>query len=195
MEFVFLPSDKLNKSNPDYDMEDFWYGFKNLIKNYYKDIKDDNNILFSININFISEILNTLQKEQKYEVIYNKIYLYIISFCKALINQYETTTVSNKSYFFSWIKRYNKIPNVKKIEYNESYNKNKLFDNISEEELFYIKLKFIAAYGNEVGDSISFLLPAGRGEGRCCRRSSFGRPLCVYCRLLLRQFQSTFFWC
>lgn len=148
MEFVSLPSDKLNKSNPDYDMEDFWYGFKNLIKNYYKDIKDDNNILFSININFISEILNTLQKEQKYEVIYNKIYLYIISFCKALINQYETTTVSNKSYFFSWIKRYNKIPNVKKIEYNESYNKNKLFDNISEEELFYIKLKFIEIFND-----------------------------------------------
>jgi len=148
MEFVYLPSHKLNKNNPDYHMEDFWYGFKNLIINYYNNLLDENNILFSISIIFMSEILNSLQKEEKYDDIYEKVYLYVISFCKALIKQYETTTVNNKSYFFTWIKRYNKIQNVKKIEYNEPYNKNKLFDDISEEDLFYIKLKFIEIYND-----------------------------------------------
>ena len=148
MEFVYLPSHKINKNNPDYDMEDFWYGFKNLIINYYNKLLDENNVLFSISIIFMSEILNCLQKEEKYEDIYEKVYLYVISFCKALIKQYETTIVNNKSYFFTWIKRYNKIQNVKKIEYNEPYNKNKLFDDLSEEDIFYIKLKFIEIYND-----------------------------------------------
>jgi len=147
MEFINLADKTIDKNNPDYDLETFWYGLKSLIKNYYNNITDDHDIKYTFSIELLSNKLNKLQKENKYEEIYDNIYLFFIKFLKNYINKYEdefnNPNTSTQNYIFTWIKRFNKIKGNKKIELYFEYDKNKYFSNVTADELFYIKLKFI----------------------------------------------------
>jgi hypothetical protein len=140
MEFVNIPNYALNVTNPDYDMEFFWYGFKNLIKNYFHTIQD-NDYIFSKKIDEFSENLNLLQKDKKYSEIYENVY----NFIKRIINSiFKDLNFSNPRaimYLVSWIKRYNKIKDSIKIELLDTYNKNKTLNDLSEDEVILIKLK------------------------------------------------------
>lgn len=133
----------INPNNPDCEMEKFWYGFKNLIFNYYDTLTDDENIKFSSNINDFSKKLNELQEEKKYDEIYDEIYNYLKKFINSLIKKYELTSRQNNKYFFSWLKRYNKIPNINKLESKQVYNKNLKFMDVSEDEIILLKLKIL----------------------------------------------------
>ena len=143
MEFINLCEKVIDKNNPDYDMELFWYGLKNLIKNYYSNMTDKDDIKFSFSADLISNKLNKLQKEEKYEEIYDNIYIFFKSFLKRFIIPFELNEIQNTSYIFTWLKRFNKIKGDKKIELVHNYNKDKYFSQVSEEEIFIIKLKYI----------------------------------------------------
>lgn len=144
MVFTNIPPELIDKNtNPDYEMEFFWYGIKSLIKNYYHYLVDDNNIKYSILIDDISSELNELQKSKKYDEIYKKIFDFLLNFLKSLIIVYINFETIKNNYIFSWIKRYNKIPNCIKLEIDNKYNKSYLFTEIKETDLIIIKLRII----------------------------------------------------
>lgn len=140
MEFVNIPHEKLNVNNPDYDMEFFWYGFKNLIKNYYQNV-EDNGYIFSKEIDNFSELLNVLQKEKKYSEIYNNIYMFLKKFLKASFKTLVNYSNGVSCYLFTWLKRYHKIKEAVKLELPNQYNKKQFLDKISEDEIILIKIK------------------------------------------------------
>ena len=140
MEFVNIPHEKLNINNPDYDMEFFWYGFKNLIKNYYQNVEDEGYV-FSKEINNFSESLNVLQKEKKYSEIYNNVYVFLKKFLKAVFKTLVNYSNGVICYLFTWLKRYNKIKEAIKLELLNQYNKKAFLENISEDEIILIKIK------------------------------------------------------
>ena len=143
MEFINLCDKVIDKNNPDYDMELFWYGLKNLIRNYYSYTIDENNIKYSFNAELLSNNLNKLQKEGKYEEIYDNIHNFFKGFLKRFIIPYELNEIQNTSYIFTWLKRFNKIKGDKKIELVHQYNKDRYFSKASEDEIFIIKLRYI----------------------------------------------------
>lgn len=143
MEFISLCEKIIDKNNKDYDMELFWYGLKNLIKNYYSHVVDENDIKFSFSAELLSNKLNRLQKEEKYEEIYDNIHIFFKRFLVKFLIPYELNEIQNTSYIFTWLKRYNKIKGDKKIELVHQYNKDRYFSKASEEEIFIIKLRYI----------------------------------------------------
>ena len=135
MEFINLCEKIIDKNNKDYDMELFWYGLKNLIKNYYSNMIDENKIKFSFNADLLSNKLNKLQKEEKFDEIYDNIHIFFKAFLKRFIIPHELNEIQNTSYIFSWLKRYNKIKGDKKIELVHNYNKDKYFSKASDDEI------------------------------------------------------------
>lgn len=131
---------QLDKNNPDYEMELFWYGFKNLINNYYFNLKDDQNQLYTDSIKILSNELNNLQILKNYDIIYDEIYKYFKKFIISIIKIYVNYNDKNNSYLFSWIKRYNKIPGSIKIETGCT---NKNVSEISEMDIIILKLKIM----------------------------------------------------
>ena len=104
--------------NPDFEIEEFWYGFKQSMINYYQYIYKKEKI---IEIKEWSKNLNILQSEKRYEDIEINIQKYIINYAFDLIKNkaeyYPNILLSN-------IKRWNKISNkynFNNIE-NEKYN-------------------------------------------------------------------------
>lgn len=104
--------------NPDFEIEEFWYGFKQSMINYYQYIYKKEKIT---EIKEWSKNLNILQSEKRYEDIEINIQKYIINYAFDLIKNnaeyYPNILLSN-------IKRWNKISNkynFNNIE-NESYN-------------------------------------------------------------------------
>jgi len=143
MQFINLSEVIIDKNNKDYDMELFWYGLKNLIKNYYSYMTDIDGIKFSFSVDLLSNKLNKLQKEENYEEIYDNIHIFFKNFLIRFIIPYELNEIQNTSYIFTWLKRYNKIKGNKKIELVHEYNKDKYFSKASEDEIFIIKLRYI----------------------------------------------------
>jgi hypothetical protein len=151
MEFANIPHDKLSKSNPDYDMELFWYGFKNLIKNYYPTI-EQNGYVFSKEIDPFSETLNDLQKEDKYDEINQNIFIFIKKFLTASFDKLFLYSPCTISYLFTWLKRYNKIKESIKLELPNNYNKRKNLEKLSEDEIILIKLKIFEVCKDKLYD-------------------------------------------
>jgi hypothetical protein len=116
----FINPNITNKNNQDYDIELWWYGFKNLINNYF------NNILTYKNLNEFSNKLNNLQSEEKYLDIYTNIYEFVLNFLEEII--VNTYPKYNYELILTWLKRYNDIDYVKKIELPTKYTNKKLSD-------------------------------------------------------------------
>ena len=142
MEFVNIPTEKtLNKSNQDYDIELWWYGFKNLLTNYFSFI-EINNMSINKSINDLSEELNNLQKEKKYLDIYTKIYDFVILFFTNFVNNKSPITKYNYELLITWLKRYNTIDYIKKIIIPTTYTGKSLKEIPERENIilkFYIK--------------------------------------------------------
>ena len=153
MSFIEIPHDKLlNIHNEDYEIEMFWYGFKNLITNYYNNIKDNDGINFIDKLEDLSFELNKLQLAKNYNEIYNKIFLFLKSFIEKLILSYQNNLIYTNTYLFSWLKRYNKIKNVIKLETPIKYNKYKKLENLEEDEKMLLKLKILELSLTKIGD-------------------------------------------
>ncbi len=152
MVFTDIPYDKLSEKNPDYEMEVFWYGFKSLIRNYHEYIMDDDNIRFIDKIDNLSKELNHLQVEHKFEEIYEKVYLFLKSFIKVIVSSYQKYKLYSNTHLFTWLKRYNKIKDAKKLETNLKYDKNKRLNKLSEDEIILLKLKILETSLTKKGD-------------------------------------------
>jgi len=101
--------------NVDYDIEQFWFGFKASMKNFYK------SQLINRPINNWSNHLNALQAEKKYEEIEHCITKYISLYALDLM---RIDSGYNIGILNTNIKRWDKISNkYKMFSSRESYNK------------------------------------------------------------------------
>ena len=92
----------LNKNDPDYEIEQFWYGFKQSMINFYCIIKKSDSHIVSW-----SATLNRYKAEKNYIQIENCIREYMTHYAFDLI-QYSTST-HNDDILITNIKRWNRI--------------------------------------------------------------------------------------
>ena len=122
MNFNDVPIDKLiNTSNQDYDIEVWWYGFKQLITNYFSVIN------INIQLTNLSNSLNQLQIDKNYCKIYNDIYNFIILF----LDKVSINKILNKHtchLIITWLKRYNQIKDINIISLNNNYTSKSISD-------------------------------------------------------------------
>jgi hypothetical protein len=122
MNFNDVPIDKLiNTSNQDYDIEVWWYGFKQLITNYFSVIN------INIQLTNLSNNLNQLQIDKNYCKIYNDIYNFIILF----LDKVSINRILNKHtchLIITWLKRYNQIKDINIISLNNNYTSKSISD-------------------------------------------------------------------
>jgi hypothetical protein len=100
----YLEQMELNKNDPDYQIEDFWYGFKNSMKNFYK-----NNELKEHKIQSWSNKLNEYKKEKNYYLIEEQIKEYIIIYALDIMKYDKINNCIYSSILATNIKRWNKL--------------------------------------------------------------------------------------
>ena len=133
----YLNYPELDKNNKDYHIEFFWYGFKNLLINYFKKLN-----LNSI-ITYTSIELNKLQKDNNFNEIYQKIYSFIEIVINIIVEDFNKYSIfHDNGYIFTWIKRYNKIDNTIKFELSNLYTNIPIKD-ISSKDSLLIKFEII----------------------------------------------------
>lgn len=151
MDFGTTPKN-LNKTNQDYDIEVWWYGWKNLLMNYYSNLKL-NNMDIKDYVNGISDKLNELQNNKQYLEIYTKIYECIILFIETINNTNTLVNHYNFNLIITWLKRYNNIDYIKKINLINSYT-GKTITELSQDMKTIIKF-YVKYYLFEYGDMLS----------------------------------------
>lgn len=109
---------KLNPSDPDYYIEEFWYSFKYSIISFYSIIKKD-----YTHINMWSNNLNKLKSEKKYQQIEDSIRNYMSEFAKDLFKYSAPETLYNDKIFLTNINRWNKISKQFNFENSPEYSK------------------------------------------------------------------------
>ncbi len=149
MEFNLIPdkANQLNKNNEDYDIELLWYGFKNLIKNYFNYLLIDNKNIIDYT-NEISKSLNSYQENKQFLDIYVDIYNYLIKFMESYISSFKNTVYNHYDVYKynlveTWISRYNKIDYIKKIELPASYSQFRKLSNIKKDHKIYLKFMIL----------------------------------------------------
>jgi hypothetical protein len=95
---------QLNKNDPDYEIELFWYGFKQAMINFYKSV--DKPCRF---VEDWSSILNKFKLEKNYKEIESKIRDYITMYSFHLIKYSKSPSYHNDSILMTNIKRWNRI--------------------------------------------------------------------------------------
>ena len=116
--------DTLNKDDPDYRLEEFWFTFKTSMYNFYSQ-----NRMSSTIIKTWSQHLNQLKNDKNYSEIQIKIKEYMLHYALDLLNNTYLLSNSKIDYklssydddiFITNVKRWNKI--CKLIIFNESNN-------------------------------------------------------------------------
>lgn len=102
----YLEQHELNKNDPDYQIENFWYGFKNSMKNFYK-----SNGLKMRNIQMWSDKLNEYKKEKNYSLIEQSIKEYITIYAVDIMKLDKLNDCFHSSILAINIKRWNKMSN------------------------------------------------------------------------------------
>jgi hypothetical protein len=108
--------DKLNKNDPDYHIEYFWYGFKNSMINFYSFINHDYS-----HILLWSQNLNNFKKDKKYSDIELSIREYISQFSLVLLK--HSNTMYHDDIFLTNVNRWNKISSHFNFEKSDKYTK------------------------------------------------------------------------
>lgn len=138
MDFSKINPDKIiHKDNQDYNLELWWYGFKNLVANLFRTNKNliDYTKLFS-------NKLNEYQEKKKYQEIYYDIHDYILIILKLFYTTAKNTQLHEANLIITWIKRYNYIEYVPKIKLPDNYTGIKIEELNDKESIilkFYIK--------------------------------------------------------
>ena len=109
----------ININDPDYEIELFWYSFKESMNNFYNSINKDNRYTISE----WSTNLNLLKKNQKYNDIENNIKNYIAIYALDLIKYSEL--FYHDSIFVANIRRWNKISDKYKFNTNSNTDNDK----------------------------------------------------------------------
>lgn len=149
MEFDTTPKN-LNKTNQDYDIEMWWYGWKNLLVNYFLNLKIGDYDNTRDYVENISKKLNDLQNNKQYLDIYTNIYECIILFIETLINTNTLVNHYNFNLIITWLKRYNNIDYIKKVNLVNIYT-NKNITEISQDNKIIISF-YVKYYLFEYGD-------------------------------------------
>lgn len=112
----YLEQAKLNKEDPDYQIEDFWYGLKNSMTNFNKKcgLKDRN-------INLWSDKLNKYKENKNYSLIEESIKEYITLYAIDVMENEEFDECFHSSILLTNIKRWNKISNKFHFGNSEKY--------------------------------------------------------------------------
>jgi hypothetical protein len=108
--------DILNKSDPDFVIEEFWYGFKNSMINFYTTAH-----IPSRNITRWSENLNILKVAKNYELIEINIRNYMSLYALDVM-KYEKNSTYNGNILNTNIKRWNTISLNSKFTISEKPN-------------------------------------------------------------------------
>jgi len=109
----YLEHMELNKNDPDYQIEEFWYGFKNSMKNFYK-----SNSLQIPNIQTWCDKLNEYKQHKKYDLIEESIKEFIFVYMCDVMKYDKFNDCSHSNILMTNIKRWNKIGN--KFHFGES---------------------------------------------------------------------------
>jgi hypothetical protein len=117
-----------NKNDPDYQIEQFWYGFKNSTKNFYKKYGKINK-----NIDEYSNLLNEYKEKKEYGKIVENINKYIIFYVNELIHIENNDDCCYSTILHKNIKRWNNII--------ESLDKT-IIDNINMQQFKYMNVIF-----------------------------------------------------
>jgi len=96
---------ELNREDPDYQIEEFWYGFKKAMMNFYKSTK------IVRNIQLWSDKLNEYKKDKKYSLIEESIKEHITLYAIDVMENEEYDECSHSNILFDNIKRWSKISN------------------------------------------------------------------------------------
>jgi hypothetical protein len=110
---------ELNKNDPDYHIEDFWYNFKSSVYNFYSQvgIEDDT-------IEIVSLKLNQYKKKKEYSLIKKRINNYIYGYVIDVMKYENIDSYYASNILMTNIKRWNKIC--------QKFN----FDGTDEKEIF-----------------------------------------------------------
>ena len=102
----YLQQLELNKNDPDYQIEDFWYGFKKSMTNFYK-----NNELKERDIQDWSDKLNKYKKDKEYSLIEQSIREYIIIYALDIMKYDKINNCIHSNILATNINRWNKLSN------------------------------------------------------------------------------------
>lgn len=116
--FTLNSNNELNKNDPDYHIETFWYGLKTSMINFYSQ-----NDLNYIHIYDWSNCLNKLKQEKKYDQIQFSIRDYISIYSKDIITNSNDNSHYDDDILITNIKRWNRISLFYNFEKNVKYNK------------------------------------------------------------------------
>ena len=109
---------ELNVNDPDFHIEEFWYGFKQSMINFYISIGQPHDMIITL-----SSQLNELKRQKKYDEIELNIRECIASYSFNLAKY--TKTIYYDEILLTNIKRWNKISN--QFNFNQSKEHNKIF--------------------------------------------------------------------
>lgn len=121
---LYVENLELNKNDPDYQIEDFWYGLKNSMKKFYK------NYNFKLDkVENWSKILNDYKKEKQYSLIEATIKDCIANYAVDIMHYDIYNDYSYSNILMTNMKRWEKISN--KFHFGNS-QKNKVIYSLFE---------------------------------------------------------------
>jgi hypothetical protein len=100
----YLRQVKLNREDPDYQIEDFWYGLKNSMIKFYKSCK-----LKYEKVDLWSGTLNEYKSRKEYSSIEESIREYIIKYAQDLMLYENKDDCFHSTILLTNIKRWNKL--------------------------------------------------------------------------------------
>ena len=104
--YEYLEQLKLNKEDPDYQIEDFWYGFKKSMVNFYKSCG-----LKVRDVELWSDELNKYKADKNYSLIEESIKEYITCYAIDVMKNGKHDENIHSPILLTNIKRWNKISN------------------------------------------------------------------------------------
>jgi hypothetical protein len=134
---------ELNKNDPDYHIENFWYGFKQSMINFYT----KHNLNY-INIYEWSNKLNKLKIDKKYNDIENSIREYISIYAKCILKHSYDLSYYDDDILISNIKRWNKI------SCNYNFDKSNIHNKLL---IVFLVILEIKKSKKNINDNIEFI--------------------------------------
>lgn len=125
----------LNKDDPDYIVERFWYGFKQSMINFYVIIMKDYSY-----INTWSDVLNKMKQNKEYNMIELKIREYMSHYAFDLIKYNDIISYYHDDILISNMKRWNYIST------NYNFNSCIIYSRILIVFMIYLEIKKIKNY-------------------------------------------------
>lgn len=141
--FTLNNENELNKSDPDFHIENFWYGFKTSMINFYNQNKLSFNHIYEWSNN-----LNRLKREKKYNEIEYSIREYISVYSKDIIKNSFDMSYYDDDILITNIKRWNRIS--QDYNFEKSANHNSLLIVF----LIFLEIKKCKIH---INDNISFI--------------------------------------